>query len=84
MSFSTIVYHPQVVRVIEGTETAIFKQFFTHWNETDNPCAGLGRSFAPGSIAEWNIEDLHLENRKRIAKSAGSAIGYLMIKLSDF
>jgi len=67
----------KVVRVIEGTETAIFKQFFTHWNETDNPCAGLGRSFAPGSIAEWNIEDLHLENRKRIAKSAGSAIGFM-------
>ena len=56
----------------------MFKQFFSHWNETDNPCAGFGRSYAPGSIAEWNIEDLHADNRKRIAKSAGAAIGYLM------
>jgi len=67
----------KVVRVIEGTETAMFKQFFTHWNETDNPSAGFGRSYAPGTIAEWNIEDLHFDNRKRIAKSAGSAIGFM-------
>eukprot|EP00090_Calanus_glacialis_P016248 TRINITY_DN2546_c0_g1_i5.p1 TRINITY_DN2546_c0_g1~~TRINITY_DN2546_c0_g1_i5.p1 ORF type:complete len:714 (-),score=245.21 TRINITY_DN2546_c0_g1_i5:95-2236(-) len=67
----------KVVRVIEGTETAMFKQFFSHWNETDNPCAGFGRSYAPGSIAEWNIEDLHADNRKRIAKSAGAAIGFM-------
>ena len=67
----------KVVRVIEGTETAIFKQFFSHWNETENPSAGFGRSYAPGSIAEWSVEDLHFDNRKRIAKSAGSAIGYL-------
>jgi len=67
----------KVARVIEGTETAIFKQFFSHWNEAENPFAGLGRTYAAGSIAEWNIEDLHLENRKRIAKSAGSAIGFM-------
>merc|ERR1711970_415730 len=67
----------KVVRVIEGTETAMFKQFFTHWNEAENPSAGFGRSFAPGTIAEWNIEDLHFDNRKRIAKSAGSAIGFM-------
>jgi len=67
----------KVVRVIEGTETAIFKQFFSHWNETENPSAGFGRSYAPGSIAEWSVEDLHLDNRKRIAKSAGSAIGFM-------
>ena len=56
----------------------MFKQFFSHWNETDNPCAGFGRSYAPGSIAEWNIEDLHADNSNRIAKSAGAAIGYLI------
>jgi len=67
----------KVVRVIEGTETAIFKQFFSHWNETENPSAGFGRSYAPGSIAEWSVEDLHFDNRKRIAKSAGSAIGFM-------
>eukprot|EP00092_Neocalanus_flemingeri_P034413 GFUD01037422.1.p1 GENE.GFUD01037422.1~~GFUD01037422.1.p1 ORF type:complete len:714 (-),score=230.81 GFUD01037422.1:107-2248(-) len=67
----------KVVRVIEGTETAMFKQFFTHWNETENASAGFGRSYAPGAIAEWNIEDLHFDNRKRIAKSAGAAIGFM-------
>jgi len=67
----------KVVRIIEGTETAIFKQFFSHWNESENPCAGLGRSYAPGAIAEWSVEDLHFDNRKRIAKSAGSAIGFM-------
>jgi len=67
----------KVVRVIEGTETAIFKQFFSHWNESENPCAGFGRSYAPGAIAEWSVEDLHFDNRKRIAKSAGSAIGFM-------
>ena len=66
----------QVLRILEGTETALFKQFFSHWNETDNPSLGFGRTFAPGSVADWNIEDLHFEARKRIAKSAGSAIGY--------
>merc|ERR1719470_387190 len=63
--------------LIEGTETALFKQFFTHWNEAENISGGLGRSYAPGAIAEWKIEDLHAENRKRIAKSAGPAIGFM-------
>lgn len=67
----------KIKRVIEGTETALFKQFFTHWNEAENTSGGLGRSYAPGAIAEWNIEDLHAENRKRIAKSAGPAIGFM-------
>ena len=79
LSFTFVLV--QVVRVIEGIETAIFKQFFSHWNESENPCAGFGRSYAPGSIAEWSVEDLHFDNRKRIAKSAGSAIGYLKQKL---
>lgn len=67
----------RVARVIEGLETAMFKQYFTHWNESECPSGGLGRTYSPGSIAEWNIEDLHADNRKRIAKSAGSAIGFM-------
>jgi len=58
-------------------ETAIFKQFFQYWNESDCPSGGLGRTYSPGSIAEWNVEDLHIESRKRIAKSAGTAIGFM-------
>ena len=65
----------EIKRVVEGVEPAIFKQFFLHWNELEHPFAGFGRSFPTGAIAEWSIEDLHMENRKRIAKSAGSAIG---------
>jgi len=67
----------KVLRILEGTETALFKQFFSHWNETDNPSLGFGRTLSPGSVADWNIEDLHFEARKRIAKSAGSAIGFM-------
>jgi len=67
----------KIKRVVEGVEPAIFKQFFMHWNEVEHPFAGFGRSFPTGAIAEWSIEDLHMENRKRIAKSAGSAIGFL-------
>jgi len=67
----------RVTRVIEGIETAMFKQFFTHWNEVGCTSCGLGRTYSPGSIAEWNIEDLHAESRKRIAKSGGTAIGFM-------
>jgi len=67
----------RVTRVIEGLETAMFKQFFTHWNESECQSGGLGRTYSPGSIAEWNIEDLHADSRKRIAKSAGTAIGFM-------
>ena len=28
-------------------------------------------------VAEWNVEDLHAENRRKLAKSAGSAIGFM-------
>ena len=65
----------KITKLVEGTETAMFKQFFAHWNETDNENAGFGRKYSPGVIAEWNISDLHFEARKRIARSAGGAIG---------
>ena len=31
----------KIVKLVEGTETAIFKQYFTHWNETED---SIGRS----------------------------------------
>ena len=65
----------KVTKLVEGIETAMFKQFFTHWNETENENAGFGRKYNPGAIAEWDITDLHFETRKRIARSAGGAIG---------
>lgn len=67
----------KVTKLVEGIETAMFKQFFTHWNETENENAGFGRKYNPGAIAEWDITDLHFETRKRIARSAGGAIGFM-------
>jgi len=67
----------RVNRVVEGTETALFKQFFNVWNETDSPYQGLGRVYTPGSIAEWDIGELHAENRSKLMRSAGAAIGFM-------
>ena len=61
----------KIERISEGLESAIFKQYFNHWNETS-----FGHCLTNQSTAEWNIEDLHFEARKRMAKSAGSAVGY--------
>ena len=69
----------KITSIVEGFETAIFKQFFTHWNETENSDAFLGRQYGEGAVSEFNIEDLHFEAKKRIAKSAGAAIGYVDI-----
>ena len=66
----------RITSIVEGFETAIFKQFFTQWNETENAGAFLGRQYSTGAVSEFNIEDLHFEAKKRIAKSAGAAIGY--------
>jgi len=61
----------KIVRVGEGLETALFKQYFASWDETDDD-AGLD-----SRIAEWKVEDLHTENRGRILKAAGAAPGFL-------
>jgi len=67
----------KITRVVEGIETAIFKQFFVSWNENDNACFGFGRQYSAGAVAEWQVEDLHFEARKQIAKSGGTAIGFM-------
>lgn len=60
--------------IVEGFETAVFKQFFSQWNEVEND-RFLGRQYSAGAVSEFNIGDLHFEAKKRIAKSAGAAIG---------
>merc|ERR1712107_687630 len=62
----------QLVRVLEGLETAIFKQFFSVWNELDEE-AGYPES----KVAQWKIEDLHTDNRRRIERAGGTAPGFL-------
>ena len=44
---------------------------------TESPCYGLGRQYSAAAIAEWDVGELHAENRRRIAKSAGAAIGFM-------
>lgn len=66
-----------LVRVMEGLETALFKQFFAHWNEVDgDEEEGIGY-FTESHVAQWKMEDMHTENRKRIERAGGSAPGFL-------
>ena len=39
----TVDFYLQITRVTEGIETAIFKQFFASWNESENENFGFGR-----------------------------------------
>ena len=38
-----VIIFLQITRVVEGIETAIFKQFFVSWNENENASFGFGR-----------------------------------------
>ena len=68
----------RVERVVDGGETAMFKQYFSSWKESEeSPCFGLGRRYPASAIAEWDVGELHAENRRRVAKSAGAAIGFM-------
>jgi len=68
----------KVERVVQGAETTMFKQYFKIWKESEESAyVGLGRVYPMESIAEWNVGDLHAENRRKLAKSAGSAIGFM-------
>lgn len=68
----------KVERVVDNGETAMFKQFFSSWKEEEDcPYTGLGRVYPPEIIAEWDVGSLHAENRRRLAKSAGAAIGFM-------
>ncbi len=68
----------KVKRVVDGGETAMFKQYFYSWKESDDcPHVGLGRVYPAETIAEWDVGSLHAENRRRLARSAGAAIGFM-------
>ena len=62
----------KVERIVEGTESAVFKQYFAWWKEES--IYNEGR-FGSMVSKEWNIEDLHFAARKRIASHAGAAVG---------
>jgi len=67
----------RVERVVDGGETAAFKQYFSSWKEDEeSPAFGLGRVYPAESVAEWDVGSLHAENRRRLARSAGAAIGF--------
>lgn len=61
----------KILKVAEGLETALFKQYFSAWDESSED------AFVESKIAEWKVEDLHTENRSRILKAAGTAPGFL-------
>ena len=65
-----------ITRIVEGTETTLFKQYFKSWHEQGD-AVGLGRAYPVGSIAEWDVGSLHAETRRKLAKSAGAAIGFM-------
>jgi len=65
-----------ITRLVEGTETAVFKSFFVEWKDEDASIPGRCL-WAEGAVAEWNIGDLHFDEKKRIAKSAGAAVGFM-------
>ena len=60
------------MRVLEGLETALFKQFFDAWNEREGE-----EDYSPSHVAEWKIDDLHTQNRRRVERAAGTAPGFL-------
>lgn len=68
-----------VRRIVQGTETTMFKQFFQVWKEpSDTPyIVGLGRIYPEEQVAEWDVADLHTENRIRLlTRAGGRAIGF--------
>ena len=68
----------KVERIVENAETTMFKQYFKSWKEPeDSPFCGLTRVYPLETISEWDVGSLHAENRRRLARSAGSAIGFM-------
>ena len=67
----------KIVRIPEGCETTLFKQYFKGWKDPEDVNNGIfGRIHTTGKVAEWDIGQLHAENRKRLAKLGGAAIGF--------
>jgi len=67
----------KIMRVCEGCETTMFKQYFNTWQDPeDTTLSSFGRTYNVGSVAEWDVGQLHGENRKLIERSGGAAIGF--------
>ena len=67
----------KIVRIVQNAETATFKQYFDIWREPQEKSRGLNRMYSVEAIAKWDVGSLHAENSRRLAKSAGSAIGFM-------
>ena len=67
----------KVKRIVQNAETATFKQYFNTWSEPEENVTCLGRTYPMEMIAEWDVGSLHAENKRRLAKSAGSAVGFM-------
>ena len=67
----------KIIRVCEGCETTIFKQYFQGWKDPEDvTLCNFNRTHPAGSMAEWDVGQLHADNRKRLARSGGAAIGF--------
>eukprot|EP00092_Neocalanus_flemingeri_P014932 GFUD01016126.1.p1 GENE.GFUD01016126.1~~GFUD01016126.1.p1 ORF type:complete len:794 (+),score=185.50 GFUD01016126.1:3-2384(+) len=78
-----------VQQVLEGLETATFKQFFPIWKElidTKGWKSVLKKSVSKltfsgpdniNAIADWNVRDLHQKKQNQLDKTAGSPLGFL-------
>jgi hypothetical protein len=67
-------FNYQIERIVEGGETAIFKQYFFTWKEPESSYSSpFGRVYAPGSIIEWSVNYIHykflLKTIARLAQS---------------
>lgn len=71
----------KVERIVDGGETAMFKQYFNSWKEPEGShlfsYTGLGRVYPMEQVAEWDIGSLHSENRRRLARAGGRAVGFM-------
>lgn len=72
----------QIIRIVDGGELPIFKQYFSVWKEPEEQ-RGLGRIYTPNQIAasvpepEFDVRSLHREKRRLLAKNLGKAFGFM-------
>ena len=56
---TTIGHKYHYFRVLEGLETAMFKQYFSSWVDASD----VDSDEPEDKIVQWNVEDLHKEAR---------------------
>jgi len=86
---SKLTKNTHIEQVLEGLETAAFKQFFPTWKELIdtkgwNSIVKKSRKKPTFSgpanikaIADWNVRDLHRRKQEQLYKTAGSSLGFL-------